>query len=114
MHLIHEKQLLRKDSRPAVFIRYNPNTYMKQGIKQLVSRSDTAQAEKVRSIREKTLIDRIQGMKFGQSNTLQVLYMYYDCHCPFTPDAKHKYCLDIWRDSQYCPELLSACMPVIV
>lgn len=114
MHLIHEKQLLRKDSRPAAFIRYNPNTYMKQGIKQLVSRSDTAQAEKARSAREKTLVDKIQKMEFGQDKTLQVLYMYYDCHCPFTTDAKHKYHLDIWRNSEYCPELLSVCLPVVV
>ena len=114
MHLIYEKQLLREDSRPAVFIRYNPNTYMKQGFKQLVSRTDTEQAEEVRSARERTLIQKIREMEFGRDKTLQVLYMYYDCHCPFTPDAEHRYYLDIWRDSQYCAKLLSVCLPVIV
>ena len=115
MKLIHQNQLFRADNTPAMFIRYNSHTFLKHGLKQSVSATDTVQAEQAREARESRLIDTIKNAHFGAQRSLRVLYMYYNCYLPLSPvDGIHTYHLNIWLDPAYCKEILHVCMPVIV
>lgn len=98
MQLVHKRQLAKGDDRPAIFIRYNPDTFYKDGVKQLVSGTDTAQAERVKQEREKELVACLKQDLFGAKRSLRVLYMYYDCYM----DDNKKWQLSICNDPAYC------------
>lgn len=115
MKLIHEKQLLDGDTTPAMFIRFNPHTFLKHGVKERVSTSDKVQAEQARSVREERLIKAITQAQFGAKGGLRVLYMYYNSYQPLMPgDDDHMHHLNIWLNPAYCKEVRDICMPVIV
>lgn len=99
-----------------MFIRFNPHTFFKNGLKQLVSASDEIQAEQARQAREKRLIKAIQEADFGARGSLRVLYMYYNCYVPLVPadDDDHVYHLNAWLNPAYSKSVRRICMPVIV
>lgn len=57
MLLIHKKLLFQGKERPVLFIRCNPHTYSRDGIRQLVSSTDAVQAEQENSKRESSLLN---------------------------------------------------------
>lgn len=114
MELIHQMQLL-KDNRPATFIRYNPHTFLKNGLKQLVSASDENQAQQAKRAREKKLVQAIKQAQFGMTGSLRVMYMFYTCYLPLLPaEDDHTYCPIIWLNPAYSKDIRRICMPVIV
>ena len=114
--MIHQKQLSLGDETPAMFLRYNPHTFHKHGLKQLISGTDKVQAEQARQIREKRLVQAIIEAQFGAEGSLKVLYMYYNCYLPVLPvnNDIHTYHLNIWLNPVYHNEVHQICMPVIV
>lgn len=99
-----------------MFIRFNPHTFLRNGLKQLVSASDKVQAEQVRQAREKRLVKVIKEADFGAPGSLRVQYMYYNCYLPLVPadDNDHIYHLNIWLNPAYFESIRRICMPVIV
>ena len=118
---LHNKLLSTNSEQALVFIRYNPHTYYKCGCEQRVSGTDKAQASQAQSMREEVLRTTICNMQFGHSNTLSVLYMYYDCTVQLNPwvlagnvDAslRQRYQLSIWDDPTYCCRIRSRCIMI--
>ena len=83
-------------------------------MRQRVSSTDKAQADEAKTMREERLMQAICEADFGMARSLRILYMYYDCHRPTKPDAKHAYHLSIWENPAYCSEILEKCLLVIV
>ena len=96
-----------------LFIRYNPHTFHRDGMRQLVSGTDAVQAVHAKQLREERLVETIKNACFGSAKSLRVLYMYYDCHRPLYPSREdiHKYHLNVWLNAGY--SMRQMCVPVI-
>ena len=114
--MLHDKLLATGSQDPLLFIRYNPDTFHKNGLRQLVSGTDVNQADEAKKNREQVLVKTILSATFGEPASMQVLHMFYNCHCPLfpSPHSKHHYHVSLWLNSLYCNELRDMCKPIIV
>lgn len=91
MAMVQECCFLDENTLPMVFIRYNPNDFMVNGISKKISRK----------LREISLINHLQRILIQENNRpLSIAYLYYDVDDEHNPI--------IWSDSNYLPAMKEA------
>ena len=95
MTKIHTAFAVEGNTLPVGVIRYNPHAFRVDGRLRRVSTAD----------RLARLVDVIKTWDFGPEGSLQIQYMYYDCHTVARIDP----CLTIWSDAEYNSEVRSCC-----
>lgn len=96
---IHTAFAVEGNTLPVGFIRYNPHAFRVDGQLRRVSTKD----------RLARLLDVVSNWQFGPEASLQIQYMYYDCHT-----VGDQMRLDIWDDSDYSQDVISCCRDPIV
>ena len=99
MTKMHTAFALEGNTLPIGIIRFNPDAFRVDGQLCRVSTID----------RLAKLVDVVRQWKFGPEGSLQIQYMYYDCH---TVEGSLK--LDIWNDSAYNKDAMKCCRDPIV
>jgi hypothetical protein len=80
---IHTAVVLEGKTLPVGVIRYNPDAFSVDGVRQKVPKRD----------REERLLGVIRGWRFGKPGSLEIQYMYYE--------GDGVAGLDIWKDPLY-------------
>ena len=99
MTKVHAALAIEGNTLPLVFIRYNPHAVRKDG--RLLEISTSKRLDR--------LISVIQSWEYDSQQSLQIQYMYYNCH---TTDEGLK--LDIWDSSDYNSDVRSCCSSPLV
>ena len=94
MTKIHTAFAVEGNTLPVGIIRYNPHAFRVDGQLRKVSMKD----------RLAKLVEVIKNWEAGPDGSLQIQYMYYDCH-----NVDGKLQLDIWDDSDYSQDVVACC-----
>ncbi len=100
MARIIESLCVEGNTLPVWFIRYNPNAYTLDGVKQ----------KSLKKTRVERLIEQIQGIHGTPRQPLTITYMYYDCET--WDDNDHRLC--IHTDPGYNAQMIACCTAPIV